>query len=290
MATRTAKQVADTQPVRFGQALANAYSEHRIGERSAAIAYHALLALMPLLLFIAVGGGFLFGAAQVEERLLSYTADTAGTEVAELVRSLLEAIRDPGVNIVASVFGAIVLLFSATNVFNHLRSAFFAVFDISLQDESLVRRTLRRRALALTYMLFTLALLALILAMHIAFSVLLSAGTTLLGAVVPSVVINVLSVLLSFFVLLALFTVVYRFAAASRLSWRYALAGAAFSAVLYVLANTLFSFVIAVSATWAIYGPAGSVIIFILWVYYLVQVVLLGAEVGRLSERHAHRP
>jgi membrane protein len=60
-----------------------------------------------------------------------------------------------------------------------------------------------------------------------------------------------------------------------------ALAGAVPATILLGLANELIRWLVAGSSLAALYGAAGSMIIFLLWVYYSAWVFLFGAEFSR---------
>jgi membrane protein len=54
--------------------------------------------------------------------------------------------------------------------------------------------------------------------------------------------------------------------------------GAAVTSVLFMIGKSLIGWYIGTSAVGSTYGAAGSLIVLLLWVYYSVQIFLLGAE------------
>ena len=65
------------------------------------------------------------------------------------------------------------------------------------------------------------------------------------------------------------------------------LLGAAITALLFVIGKSLIGWYIGSSAIASTYGAAGSLIVLLLWVYYSVQIFLLGAEFTKVfASRH----
>jgi membrane protein len=91
----------------------------------------------------------------------------------------------------------------------------------------------------------------------------------------------------------SLFYVLYRFAATRRLSDKALLVGAVFSALGFELAKRLFGLYIArtmISASRWTGAQYGALIVFVLWVYYMGIVFLLGGVVAeRVEARRLQR-
>src|SRR5207244_4308460 len=82
----------------------------------------------------------------------------------------------------------------------------------------------------------------------------------------------------SFAFLTALFAASYRTLSGGRISWGYVWYGSVIAAILFTLGKTLLSYYIEYSDPESMYGAAGSVVIFLIWVYYSSQVLFFGAE------------
>jgi membrane protein len=79
-----------------------------------------------------------------------------------------------------------------------------------------------------------------------------------------------------------LFGLIYRVIPDARISWRDVIPGAAIAALLFVLGKYVLGFYFGRSAVASSYGPASSVIIVLVWVYYSAQIMLFGAEFSRV--------
>jgi membrane protein len=75
-----------------------------------------------------------------------------------------------------------------------------------------------------------------------------------------------------------------------RLQWRDVVIGAVVTAVLFTIGKTLIGWYLGSSAVASSYGAAGGLIVLLLWVYYSVQVFLLGAEFTKIyANRHGSK-
>ena len=63
--------------------------------------------------------------------------------------------------------------------------------------------------------------------------------------------------------------------------WSEVWLGAAIASLLFTIGKHLISLYIGSSNIASIYGAAGALIIILVWVYYSVQIVLLGAEFAK---------
>ena len=66
--------------------------------------------------------------------------------------------------------------------------------------------------------------------------------------------------------------------------------GAVVTAVLFTIGKTMIGWYLGSRAVASSYGAAGGLIVLLLWVYYSVQIFLLGAEFTKISaNRHGSR-
>jgi len=75
-----------------------------------------------------------------------------------------------------------------------------------------------------------------------------------------------------------LFALLYRILPDSWVAWRDVWTGAAITALLFSTGKALIGLYLGHSTTSTPFGAAGSVVIFLLWVYYSAQIFLFGAE------------
>jgi membrane protein len=74
-------------------------------------------------------------------------------------------------------------------------------------------------------------------------------------------------------------TLTYRFLSEGRIKYRHIFGGAWAAAVLLTLGKSAFTIYLHLSRLDTVYGAAGSMVVFLVWVYYSAQIVFFGAEV-----------
>lgn len=75
-----------------------------------------------------------------------------------------------------------------------------------------------------------------------------------------------------------LFSIIYKLLPDIQIKWSDVFLGAFITSVLFLLGRTAVSFYLSNAAMASTYGAAGSFVIFLIWVYYNVMVIFLGAE------------
>ena len=75
-----------------------------------------------------------------------------------------------------------------------------------------------------------------------------------------------------------LFALLYRVLPDSWVDWHDVWTGAAITALLFSTGKALIGLYLGHTTTGSPFGAAGSIVIFLLWVYYSAQIFLFGAE------------
>jgi membrane protein len=82
------------------------------------------------------------------------------------------------------------------------------------------------------------------------------------------------------------FTLLFRFLPDVRTAWGNAARGGMITALLFVIGKELIGLYLGKSAIGSAYGVAGSAIVLLVWVYYSVMIIFIGAHVSSwLSSR-----
>jgi membrane protein len=82
-----------------------------------------------------------------------------------------------------------------------------------------------------------------------------------------------------------LFAVVYKTLVEVKLKWRDVLPGSALAAVLFAFGNYCIEAYVGFVNIGSAYGAAGSLVVFLFWIYYSAQIFLFGAEVIKVQKR-----
>ena len=260
------------------------WQAHNAPRLGASLAFYALLSLAPLLI-IAVGVSSLFFRQQdVQVRVVAEVGKLIGDEGADVARLLFTnafnayQLSDA---ILPSLIGLTALLFGASIVLNELREALNTIWDVKAPDEfrAGLMNFLKNRFISLTLAVGIgfLLLMALILGVALpAFSQFLSRQIFVTATLVDLFDITIRLVLVTFFC-----SLLYKYLPATRIKWKDTWIAAAITAILFSVGRWMIGLYLEHSALGSAYGAAGSLVIFLLWIYYSAQIFFFGAAFCR---------
>ena len=91
----------------------------------------------------------------------------------------------------------------------------------------------------------------------------------------------------SFGLLTLFFALVFRVMSGRRIAKHHVLYGSVITALLFTAGKTLISLYLAYTSTASAYGAAGSLVVFLVWVYYSSQITFFGAELVQARRTRA---
>jgi membrane protein len=238
---------------------------------AAALAFQALLALAPILLVLTSVAGRMLGQETARRSLMEAAVRFAGPGADQVVSNFLDMITDARGYAAGTILGVVLLLFFGSSFFAQLRAALDGVWQAKP----------RGRVLSFLETIVAVSAAILILGAGALRSLTgpLLARTGTLGAFAWAAWTRAGTLAMTCALLGAAFR--YIPDVRPRPTWTSILAGALPAAVALGVAGDLFGFVIGKSAVASLYGAAGSVIMFLLWVQYSAWILLFGAELCR---------
>ena len=99
------------------------WSRHNAPRMGAALAYYALLSLMPLLLVLISVAGLVFGAKAAETNVFQQLTFLIGAQRASILEALLKGAENKTEGVVATIAGLLILTFGASGVLVELRDS-----------------------------------------------------------------------------------------------------------------------------------------------------------------------
>jgi membrane protein len=259
--------------------------------RGAAIAFYTVTSIAPLLLVVVAIAGLVFGQDAAQGAMTEQLAGLMGQQTADVLQSAVANASNQSSGLIATVIGIATLIATASGAFGELQAALNAIWKAKPTGGT-VSRLIRARAASLGLV----ATLGFVLIVSLAISAGLTAFGNQLNAVLPfgAAILMVLNAVISFVLIAVLFAAIYKVLPDCAIRWRDVAIGAAVTSVLFMIGKSLIGWYIGTSAVGSTYGAAGSLIVLLLWVYYSVQIFLLGAEftkvfANRVGSRQAER-
>jgi membrane protein len=251
-----------------------------------AIAFKVIVAIVPLsLAAIGVAGLLLqsrFGPADAAGQVVRYVLQALPDLDPDLIARLQQTLNEilEGASGYVGV-GLLILIWLATGLVGTLRTALREIFDLE-QDRGMVQGKL--------YDMLMVVAAGTLLAINVGVAVILriagAYGRSVLGIdplrvqAFDGVLLNVVGFVAIWF----MFVLIYRYLPARRTHWRIAMIAATFTGILFELMKTAFGWYVTNLASYtSTYGNFATVIIVLLWIYYMSVAFVIGGEVGQVA-------
>jgi len=242
---------------------------------AAAMSFFATLSLFPILLFGVSALGYVMGSHKAFDQVMAFFQQYAPGPVTDLVRTTLFNIVNARGKTLA--VGVIVLMWTASTVFVNMEIALCLTWEVK------PRPFWKSRLLAMGMLLLVgggLVVSLLFTAITIRIE---GIHWRILGEQAPDLpaLWHFLGYFVPILLSVLLFTVVYEVMPNTRVRRRASLAGGLVAGLLWHVALLGFRWYLKHYAHYdVVYGSLGGVVILVLWIYYSMIVLLLGAELA----------
>jgi YihY family inner membrane protein len=267
----------------------NAWVDDYAPSMGAALAFYTLFSIAPLFIFIIALAGFIFGPDAAQGEIVAQLRGRIGVDAAAVVQSLIKSVSRPTEGVIATVVSILTLFIGATSVFSEVQSALNRIWRMpDPASGSILSNLVRTRLLSFGMVLG----LGLLLVLSLAFSTFLSAMGRWSNGWISGwqTLLQVANFILSFAINAVIFAMIYKVMPRARIAWRDVAVGAMVTALLFETSKLLIGLYLGRSTVTSGFGAAGSLVLFLLWVYLSAQIFLLGAEFTWVySHQHGSR-
>lgn len=268
------------------------FSEDNCMKLAASLSYYTIFAVAPLLIIIISLVGSLFGRDAVEGRVYTEIRTLVGSDAALQIQEIIANVQKTHNTGLGTLIGVVILVIGATGIFTEIQGSINFIWSVKAKPKKGWLKYLINRGLSFLLVLTLGFLLVLTLISSTVFSLL---GDRLATAF-PHVTVYLLGTLnlaLLLIVITAFFVVIYKVLPDAIISWRDALIGSVFTALLFLAGKSLIGVYLGRAGLGVTYGTAASIIIILTWVYYSSVILYFGAEFTRafaLETGHGIRP
>lgn len=254
---------------------------------SAALAFYTILSVAPLFVLVTAVAGFVFGNAAATGQLAGQIRGVVGEAGAEVFQTTIAHADRPAAGTLASLIGVVTLLFGASGVFRELQEALNAMWEVQPKPDLGFWTMLWHRLLSFGMVLALGFLLLVSLIVSTALSALGGYLSDLAPALPPLTHLG--NVLVSFLGVATLFAMMFKWLPDAKVAWRDVWFGAVVTAVLFGIGKELIGLYLGKASVATPFGAAGSVVAFVVWVYYSGLIFFFGAELTQATARHSGR-
>jgi len=271
------------------KAITKAWGDYECASLAAGVAYYGALSLFPLMLILLSGVGYFFRfmsrGPDAREEILTFISLQISPEVSESLGKILTDVQ--GQSLANGPLAAVIFIFTASLVFAQIDRGFYRIWDQHTRPKNRgfwakVKRVLSHR---LRSVLMILAIGLLIIVMFIGgliFRTLSEIGTSRFPALeldfqnMPLLVATIVNVMI--------LTLLYRFLSKEPVTWKLCGISSLITAGFWELGSRLLT-VLSFGSNFSVYGIIGSFLVVMLWIYYNVMVLFLGALIVRVEAK-----
>ncbi|MBB1087198.1 YihY/virulence factor BrkB family protein [Lysobacter sp. SG-8] len=269
---RLRTRLARSFPARFVQR----FFEADVLALAAALSFYTLLSLAPLVVILLWLTTALYPSAQDE--FFRQIGMLAGPQVESTARLIVaHAQSEPGTGSTAALLGTGALLLGASVVFGQLQAALNRVFQTDERRLGL-GAWIRKRLLSFG--------MALGMGFLLVVSMAVQAALSLVMAWLPDL-LPVLAASFSFVLYALVFAAMYRLLPDRPVHGRLALIGGGLTAAMFMIGRWAIGLYLGQATLGSAYGPAGGLVVMLVWLYYCAVVFLAGALITAMLDEAA---
>jgi membrane protein len=257
------------------------WNEDEASLLAASLSYYTAVSIAPLLVLVVVIVGFFLGQQTAESQLITQLQAAMGTEGSQFLATILENADQPQLASAAGLLSFATLIWGSTNLFAQLQNSLNKIWNVARKPGGGIWATLRSRLLSFSMVLGVAFLLLVSLVLSTVLTTVVDIGHGLLPG--ADWVWQVVNFLVSFGVITFLFAAIYKVLPDADVAWRDVWLGAAVTALLFSIGKFVLGLYLANAGN--AYGAVGSVVVFLLWVFYSAQILFMGAEFTQVYAR-----
>jgi len=258
----------------------NQWDRDRVPRLSASLTFYMLLSAAPLIVVVVAVAAIAYGQEAARGQLAWQIQGLVGYEIAKGIQQLILSAYKPGSGLIASVLSLLALAIGASSVVVELRDALNTIWHVPAPEGkhglSSFFYILKQRAYSFALVLGG----GFLLLLSVALSTVIAGMGKLFGPYLPAseFLLHVGAFALSLLGIAFFFGAIYKMLPEVALDWSDVIVGAFVTAFLFTIGKQLIAMYLGHATIGSPYGTAGSLVLFLAWIYYSAQLFFLGAE------------
>jgi membrane protein len=255
----------------------NGFFDDKLMKLGGSLAYYMVFSMGPLLLIVITLCSIFFGRSAVEGKIYGQLQGFVGHDTALQLQQIIKNAAISGKNIAATVIGIIVLLVGATSVFAEMQDSINMIWGLKAKPKKSWLKLLQNRFLSFSIIVS----LSFLLLVSLGVSALVEGFGNHLKTIFPGITVTffyVLNMIITLGITCFIFMVIFKVLPDGDIRWKDVFAGSVATTLLFLLGKLGISVYIAKSNIGTTYGPAGSLVVILLWIYYSAIILYFGAE------------
>ncbi|HMB97911.1 MAG TPA: YihY/virulence factor BrkB family protein [Balneolaceae bacterium] len=244
--------------------------------QGAAIAFYTIFSVAPLLILVISLASIFYSEELISGQVSEQLEALVGTELTRGIQDYMEARRQTPENLFTTIIAVVMMVIGATTVITQLKYVLNMIWEVKDVHIHSVWQILINRLISFgVIILLSVLLLTSLLAESI-----LSIAIPFFQQFLPEFTLHIFQFISQISTIIfasAFFTLVFKILPDVNAPWKDIMAGAIFTTILFLAGKYLVGIFLTATGIDTTYKAAGSLVIFIIWVYYNIQIVLFGA-------------
>ena len=271
------KKNITSQFVVFLKEVVRSWNLHKGEQMGAALSFYTVSSLPSLILVIfSIAGLFYKNNEWLKAEFFKIFNNNFGKETALAFDQLINSIVGTYSQSTATILGSLILFWSASLLFENIVNSFNFIWGVELKPRERIKKFLFRRLWSIVFLFFIEIILFLSLFIN-RFFPLLKDYLKISGGILEFL-LNALHLSVVFFLPLLFFLFLFKFLADVKISWKDTFIGAFITTVLTMGGGFVLNIYFANFIDFSVFGAASTVVLILLWCYYVSQILFLGAE------------
>lgn len=268
----------------IGKTFSKAVSDD-IMTQGAAIAFYTVFSIAPLFILVVSVSDLFLSEEYINEQMEAQLSALVGSETSSSLIEYIGQVSFDTSGLFTTIIAIFTVVFGATTVITQLKHSLNKIWNVETVEIHSIWNFLLNRLLS--------------------FGVIILASLLLIGSLLTEAVIGIIGgffsqtlprVDLDFYLIITeistiafavlFFALIFKILPDVIAPWKHLFIGALATTVLFMAGKYLIGVYLTSSGISAAYRAAGSLIIFIVWVYYNIQTILLGAVFTQVYTEH----
>lgn len=262
------------------------YFSHNPFSLAAALSFYSLIAFPSFVILLVFLSAISASQNALSPEIYSQIENFFGKNARDLLSQIFQNLPPLRELKFVSIVTFCAFLFGGLGFFEQLQTAFHTFWGISLKKKLGFKGYIKNQLFLLGAMISCGALFMASAMIEIVFSQLSSffSHISFLQKFLP-----IIGFLLGIFLMMMVFTFLYKFLTQANIEWKEALFGASITTILFTLGKYISVILLSRNATLSSYGAASTIVIFLLFVYYSSQALFIGAIATKIHAKNNGR-
>ncbi|WP_069132837.1 YihY/virulence factor BrkB family protein [Rhodohalobacter halophilus] len=251
-------------------------ADDEIMTRGAAIAFYTIFSITPLIILVVYFGGIFLSEEIVSGQLTEYLGDYLDEALLDNLIGYITTQQQQHTGFITTIIAAGTVIFGATTVISQIKTTLNKIWNVDEIKINSAWHFLLNRLLSFGMII----VLSLLLLTSLVAELLLAIAASYFQELFPAFEIDMYGVIAQIITILfavSFFTLIFRILPDVHARWIDVMVGALVTTILFLIGKYLIGLFFTTTGIEATYRAAGSLVVFIIWVYYNIQTILLGA-------------